>query len=145
MAFAGLFNVHGVLCTPPGLFKDSIHLAGATTGSEHIHTTPTQCPIRQPRPARRTAVPTPAAQVGKWHVGYATRAHIPTGRGFISSFGYFHAYNGYLSPPLARERGGQWAAGQYGGAPGTPGKDMCPDFPGAVKYGNGSLYGERGG
>ena len=36
-------------------------------------------------------------QVGKWHAGGATPDHLPTGRGFDSSFGYFNAANDYYT------------------------------------------------
>ena len=36
-------------------------------------------------------------QVGKWHAGGATPDHIPTGRGFDTSFGYFNAANDYYT------------------------------------------------
>ena len=36
-------------------------------------------------------------QVGKWHVGMATTDHIPSGRGFDSSFGYLNAANDYYN------------------------------------------------
>ena len=36
-------------------------------------------------------------QVGKWHAGGATPDHIPTGRGFDTSFGYFSAANDYYT------------------------------------------------
>ena len=36
-------------------------------------------------------------QVGKWHVGSATTDHIPTGRGFDTSFGYLNAANDYYN------------------------------------------------
>ena len=36
-------------------------------------------------------------QVGKWHAGAATTDHIPTGRGFDSSFGYFNFANDYFT------------------------------------------------
>ena len=35
--------------------------------------------------------------VGKWHAGDATFDHIPTGRGFNSSFGYLRAANDYYN------------------------------------------------
>ena len=35
--------------------------------------------------------------VGKWHVGGATPDHIPTGRGFESSFGYLGGVNDYYT------------------------------------------------
>ena len=38
-----------------------------------------------------------AYQVGKWHVGMATTEHIPTGRGFNTSFGYLNAANDYYN------------------------------------------------
>jgi arylsulfatase I/J len=38
-----------------------------------------------------------AYQVGKWHAGGATPDHIPTGRGFETSFGYFNADNDYYT------------------------------------------------
>ena len=38
-----------------------------------------------------------AHQVGKWHAGGATPDHIPTGRGFDSSFGYFNFANDYFT------------------------------------------------
>ena len=38
-----------------------------------------------------------AHQVGKWHAGGATPDHIPTGRGFDSSFGYFNFVNDYFT------------------------------------------------
>ena len=34
-------------------------------------------------------------QVGKWDAGMATEDHIPKGRGFTTSFGYFHHANDY--------------------------------------------------
>ena len=36
-------------------------------------------------------------QVGKWDAGMATIDHTPTGRGFDSSFGYFHHDNDYYT------------------------------------------------
>ena len=36
-------------------------------------------------------------QVGKWDAGMATQDHTPTGRGFQSSFGYFHHDNDYYT------------------------------------------------
>ena len=36
-------------------------------------------------------------QVGKWDAGMATPDHIPTGRGFDTSFGYFHHSNDYYN------------------------------------------------
>ena len=36
-------------------------------------------------------------QVGKWHAGGATPDHIPTGRGFNTSFGYLNVYNDYYT------------------------------------------------
>ena len=36
-------------------------------------------------------------QVGKWDAGMATPDHIPTGRGFQSSFGYYHHDNDYYT------------------------------------------------
>ena len=36
-------------------------------------------------------------QVGKWDAGMATLKHIPKGRGFDSSFGYFHHDNDYYT------------------------------------------------
>ena len=36
-------------------------------------------------------------QVGKWDAGMATPDHIPTGRGFDSSLGYFHHANDYYT------------------------------------------------
>lgn len=36
-------------------------------------------------------------QVGKWDAGMATPDHTPKGRGFQSSFGYFHHANDYYS------------------------------------------------
>ena len=35
--------------------------------------------------------------VGKWHAGAATLGHIPTGRGFESSFGYLDGANDYYT------------------------------------------------
>ena len=35
--------------------------------------------------------------VGKWHAGGATLDHIPTGRGFESSFGYLNGVNDYYT------------------------------------------------
>ena len=34
--------------------------------------------------------------VGKWHVGMATRAQTPHGRGFATSLNYFHSFNDYF-------------------------------------------------
>ena len=39
-------------------------------------------------------------QVGKWHVGFATPDHIPKGRGFDTSFGYFNAANDYYTKTI---------------------------------------------
>ena len=39
-------------------------------------------------------------QVGKWHVGFATPDHIPKGRGFETSFGYFNAANDYFNETI---------------------------------------------
>jgi arylsulfatase I/J len=36
-------------------------------------------------------------QVGKWDAGMATPDHTPKGRGFMSSFGYFHHANDYYT------------------------------------------------
>ena len=36
-------------------------------------------------------------QVGKWHAGGATTDHLPKGRGFDTSFGYFNAANDYFT------------------------------------------------
>lgn len=36
-------------------------------------------------------------QVGKWDAGMATPDHIPKGRGFDTSFGYFHHANDYFN------------------------------------------------
>ena len=36
-------------------------------------------------------------QVGKWHVGFATTDHLPKGRGFDTSLGYFNAANDYFN------------------------------------------------
>ena len=36
-------------------------------------------------------------QVGKWDAGMATKDHTPLGRGFDSSFGYFHHANDYYT------------------------------------------------
>ena len=38
-----------------------------------------------------------AHQVGKWDAGMATPDHIPTGRGFDTSFGYFHHTNDFYT------------------------------------------------
>lgn len=38
-----------------------------------------------------------AQMVGKWHAGGATPDHIPTGRGFESSFGYLNGVNDYYT------------------------------------------------
>ena len=38
-----------------------------------------------------------AHMVGKWHAGGATADHIPTGRGFESSFGYINGMNDYYT------------------------------------------------
>ena len=35
--------------------------------------------------------------VGKWHAGGAMPDHIPTGRGFESSFGYLNGVNDYYT------------------------------------------------
>ena len=35
--------------------------------------------------------------IGKWHAGGVTPDHIPTGRGFNTSFGYFNADNDYYT------------------------------------------------
>ena len=39
-------------------------------------------------------------QVGKWDCGMATRDHTPAGRGYSSSFGYFHHANDYWTEAL---------------------------------------------
>jgi len=36
-------------------------------------------------------------QVGKWHAGAATPDHIPTGRGFNTSYGYLNGANDYYT------------------------------------------------
>ena len=36
-------------------------------------------------------------QVGKWDAGMATPDHIPAGRGFDSSFGFFHHANDFYT------------------------------------------------
>ena len=43
-----------------------------------------------------------AHQVGKWHAGGATPDHIPTGRGFESSFGYLNGVNDYYDETYER-------------------------------------------
>ena len=43
--------------------------------------------------------------VGKWHAGGATPDHIPTGRGFDTSFGYFNTYNDYYTEVLGKCNG----------------------------------------
>eukprot|EP01079_Euglenida_sp_SAG-EU17-18_P009674 gene9674-1741_t len=35
--------------------------------------------------------------IGKWHLGFSSFKHIPIGRGFNSSLGYFHHTNDYLT------------------------------------------------
>lgn len=35
--------------------------------------------------------------VGKWHLGFETTKHIPTGRGFKSHFGYWHGLTHYFN------------------------------------------------
>ena len=47
-------------------------------------------------------------QVGKWDAGMATPDHTPTGRGFDTSFGYFHHANDYFT----EEAGSCKGAGQ---------------------------------
>ena len=47
---------------------------------------------------------------GQWHVGMATSAQTPKGRGFSSSLGYFHSFNDYFNEQrqtqiLARSHG----------------------------------------
>ena len=44
-------------------------------------------------------------QVGKWDAGMATVDHIPTGRGFESSFGYFHHDNDYYTEVVSNCNG----------------------------------------
>lgn len=39
-------------------------------------------------------------QIGKWDVGMATVDHTPRGRGYDSSFGYFHHDNDYWTERL---------------------------------------------
>ena len=39
-------------------------------------------------------------QVGKWDAGMATPDHTPKGRGFMSSFGYFHHDNDYYTEKI---------------------------------------------
>ncbi|XP_065826529.1 arylsulfatase J-like [Oscarella lobularis] len=41
-------------------------------------------------------------QVGKWDAGMATRDHIPLGRGFDTSFGYFHHANDFYTQQEGR-------------------------------------------
>ena len=43
-----------------------------------------------------------AHQVGKWDAGMATPNHIPTGRGFDSSFGYYHHDNDYYTETFGK-------------------------------------------
>ena len=43
--------------------------------------------------------------VGKWHAGGATPDHIPTGRGFDTSFGYFNTYSDYYTEVLGKCNG----------------------------------------
>ncbi|XP_065839147.1 arylsulfatase B-like isoform X2 [Oscarella lobularis] len=44
-------------------------------------------------------------QVGKWDAGMATRDHIPLGRGFNTSFGYFHHDNDYYTTKVGSCKG----------------------------------------
>ena len=46
-----------------------------------------------------------AHQVGKWDAGMATPDHIPTGRGFDSSFGYYHHDNDYYTETIGECQG----------------------------------------
>lgn len=39
--------------------------------------------------------------IGKWHCGYATWDHTPTGRGFSSHVGYFQAQGDYFKHNVA--------------------------------------------
>lgn len=41
-------------------------------------------------------------QVGKWDAGMATADHTPIGRGFLTSFGYFHHANDYYTELAAQ-------------------------------------------
>ena len=46
-----------------------------------------------------------AHQVGKWDAGMATPDHTPKGRGFDSSFGYFHHANDYFTETAGKCQG----------------------------------------
>jgi arylsulfatase B len=39
--------------------------------------------------------------IGKWHIGMATTAQTPRGRGFRTSLGYFHSFNDYFTQQRA--------------------------------------------
>eukprot|EP00927_Polykrikos_kofoidii_P049291 TRINITY_DN43369_c0_g1_i1.p1 TRINITY_DN43369_c0_g1~~TRINITY_DN43369_c0_g1_i1.p1 ORF type:complete len:569 (+),score=63.47 TRINITY_DN43369_c0_g1_i1:90-1796(+) len=49
-------------------------------------------------------------QLGKWHVGMASKRHIPTGRGFNSSIGYFN----FGEDHYTQRRGGEALAASVG-------------------------------
>lgn len=45
---------------------------------------------------------------GKWDVGFATRGHIPAGRGFARSLAYFFQINDYWTQGMVGSEGHSW-------------------------------------
>ena len=51
-----------------------------------------------------------SAFAGKWDVGFATQGHIPHGRGYNSSLGYFFQINDYWTQGMVGSEGSGCAA-----------------------------------
>ena len=73
---------------------------------------PQHCSHHAPRGARYWG-----AFAGKWDIGFATQGHIPAGRGYASSLGYFFQINDYCMSdhcplePTPSACGGCWLRG----------------------------------